>query len=109
MNNLETALNKRYFLAGALASISLLAAGGAAAADDYPQPGKVIRFVVPYPPGGPTDLMARMLQPELQKRLGTTVVVDNRAGAGGNLGPISSPRPHPTATRCCWPPAVRWR
>jgi tripartite-type tricarboxylate transporter receptor subunit TctC len=47
---------------------------------------KTIRFVVPYPPGGPTDLMARILQPALQARLGMTVVIDNRAGAGGNTG-----------------------
>lgn len=58
----------------------------ASAADVFPEPGKPIRFVVPYPPGGPTDLMARILQPELQKRLGATVVVENRAGAGGNVG-----------------------
>ena len=49
-------------------------------------PSKTIRFVVPYPPGGPTDLMARMLQPELQSRLGVTVIVDNKGGAGGNTG-----------------------
>jgi len=49
-------------------------------------PSKTIRFVVPYPPGGPTDLMARMLQPELQSRLGVPVVVDNKGGAGGNTG-----------------------
>ena len=54
------------------------------AQDAYPS--KTIRFVVPYPPGGPTDLMARLLQPELQKRLGVNVVVDNKSGAGGNLG-----------------------
>ena len=49
-------------------------------------PSKTIRFVVPYPPGGPTDLMARLLQGELQTRLGVAVMVDNRGGAGGNLG-----------------------
>ena len=49
-------------------------------------PSKTIRFVVPYPPGGPTDLMARLLQGELTKRLGVAVVVDNKGGAGGNLG-----------------------
>ena len=56
----------------------------ALAQDNYPS--KTIRFVVPYPPGGPTDLMARMLQSELTARLGVTVVVDNKGGAGGNLG-----------------------
>ena len=49
-------------------------------------PNHPIRFIVPYPPGGPTDLMARLLQPELQSRLGQTVVVENKGGAGGNLG-----------------------
>ncbi|MFM7026607.1 MAG: Bug family tripartite tricarboxylate transporter substrate binding protein [Limnohabitans sp.] len=49
-------------------------------------PSKTIRFVVPYPPGGPTDMMARLLQGELTKRLGVAVVVDNKGGAGGNLG-----------------------
>jgi tripartite-type tricarboxylate transporter receptor subunit TctC len=56
----------------------------ALAQDNYPN--KTIRFVVPYPPGGPTDLMARMLQSELSSRLGVTVVIDNKGGAGGNLG-----------------------
>lgn len=64
--------------------LGLSAPASAQSAGAYPN--KTIRFVVPYPPGGPTDLMARMLQPELQSRLGVTVVVDNRSGAGGNLG-----------------------
>ncbi|MEO7337520.1 MAG: tripartite tricarboxylate transporter substrate-binding protein, partial [Caldimonas sp.] len=49
-------------------------------------PNGPIRFIVPYPPGGPTDLMARMLQPELQSRLGATVIIENKSGAGGNVG-----------------------
>lgn len=72
----------------ALAPLALAFAlpGTAAWAQTAAYPSKTIRFVVPYPPGGPTDLMARMLQPELQKRLGVTVIVDNKSGAGGNLG-----------------------
>lgn len=53
---------------------------------DEPYPSKPIRFVVPYPPGGPTDLMARLLQPEMQQRLGVTIVIENKGGAGGNVG-----------------------
>jgi tripartite-type tricarboxylate transporter receptor subunit TctC len=64
-------------LAGAASPARLLAQGTS---------GKTLRFIVPYPPGGPTDLMARILQPALQSRLGMTVVVENRAGAGGNTG-----------------------
>jgi len=64
--------------------VASLAAVPAFAQEAYPS--KPIRFIVPYPPGGPTDLMARLLQTELQSRLGQTVVVDNRAGAGGNVG-----------------------
>ena len=56
----------------------------ALAQDTYPS--KPIRFIVPYPPGGPTDLMARLLQVELQTRLGVPIVIENKGGAGGNLG-----------------------
>lgn len=52
----------------------------------WAQENKVVRFIVPYPPGGPTDLMARILAPAMQQRLGMTVVIENRAGAGGNIG-----------------------
>jgi tripartite-type tricarboxylate transporter receptor subunit TctC len=50
------------------------------------QPAKVMTLVVPFPPGGSTDAMARLLQAHLQTRLGRTVLVENKSGAAGSLG-----------------------
>lgn len=58
---------------------------GASSAQDYPN--KPIRVVVPFPPGGPTDGMARVVSDRLGKLLGQTIVIDNRGGgAGGSVG-----------------------
>lgn len=69
----------------ALAFGFMLAVTGASWAQEA-FPSRPIQLVVPYPPGGNTDLMARALQPELSKALGQTVVVRNRGGAAGTIG-----------------------
>jgi tripartite-type tricarboxylate transporter receptor subunit TctC len=56
----------------------------AAAADIYPK--RSIRWIVPYVPGGTTDILARIMGARLGERLGQTVVIDNRPGAGNNIG-----------------------
>ena len=49
-------------------------------------PAKPVRVVVPYPPGGPTDIVARVLFQQVAEATGQQFLIDNRAGAGGNIG-----------------------
>lgn len=79
-------MTKNYFgrvCKSALATVLLIAAG-AAAAQTYPS--RPIRWIIPFPPGGAMDVMARALAPKLSESLGRPVVTENRPGAGGSIG-----------------------
>lgn len=76
---------RRASLLAVAAVITGLGWSGSAAAQAA-WPNKPVRLVVPFAPGGTTDLLARALAPELSKAFGQTFVVDNRGGAGGNIG-----------------------
>ena len=71
-------LSRRYLLLGALVVPLTVHAQN--------WPAGNIKIVVPYPPGGSTDMIARLIQPHMQQRLGTTVIIENRAGGGGSIG-----------------------
>jgi tripartite-type tricarboxylate transporter receptor subunit TctC len=79
------------FVRGALALLWLLTAAQAAAQ----WPAKPVRFVVPFPPGGSTDVAARTLADQLGKAMGAQFVVENRAGGGGAIGTTEVARAAP--------------
>jgi tripartite-type tricarboxylate transporter receptor subunit TctC len=74
----------------AVASALVLSFGSAAAADDYPT--KPVTIIVPQAPGGTNDIVARHVAQKLSESLGKQFIVDNRAGAGGNIGTQAAAR-----------------
>jgi tripartite-type tricarboxylate transporter receptor subunit TctC len=76
-------LTRRSLMLGAMAAP--FAAPGQARAQGV-WPAGSIKIVIPYPPAGSTDVIARLVQPELQQRLGATVIIENRPGASGSVG-----------------------
>lgn len=78
-----------------LLSSSLVGAQTTAQSAAQAFPNKPIRFVVPFPPGGGNDILARALAPKMSEILGQQVVIDNRAGAGGNIGADFVAKSHP--------------
>ena len=79
----------RSFIGSVLFSLAFAAAGGLAASDpaqaqDYPS--QPVKLVVPYPPGGPVDAIARRFADQMARQTNHPFVVDNRAGGGGSIG-----------------------
>jgi tripartite-type tricarboxylate transporter receptor subunit TctC len=79
-----TKLKMKKWLSAALVCLSGFSIAGLAHAQSWPT--KQIKFIVPYPPGGGTDVIARIVQEPLSKELGQQVIIDNRGGAGGSIG-----------------------
>ena len=87
--------NRRSAMTTALAALLALGLGTAAQAQPQPYPNKPIRIVVPFPPGGAADTLARALSQQLNDTLGKQVIVENRAGAGGTIGTNAVARAEP--------------
>ena len=76
----------RALLAAALGALVAFSSGELANAQAQGYPNRPIKVVVPFPPGGPTDGMARIISERLGAVLGQTIVIENRGGAGGGVG-----------------------
>jgi len=85
-------MQRRRWLAAAVVSITPFLAPLAHAQD---WPARPIKLVVPFPPGGLIDNMARLVAPRLAQELGQSVVIDNKPGAGGNVGAAEAARATP--------------
>lgn len=73
-------------MSGVGAALVALAVAGPALVQAQAFPAKTVRLILPFPPGGPTDLLGRAIAQKLAEQVGQQVIADNRPGAGGNLG-----------------------
>ena len=85
MSARRVSIDRRSFLAST-ASLAAVLATGARAQDAAQWPSRPVHVIVPYPPGGSTDVLTRILADRMKDMLGQNFVVENRAGAGGNIG-----------------------
>jgi len=90
---------------GAIAA-ALTALSRVAGAQRYPD--RPVRVVVPYGPGGPTDVITRLLAQKLSERLGKQFYVENMGGGGGNIAMGRVARWRRMATRCSWSIRATW-
>ena len=82
-----------------IAATTIALCASPAAAQEYPT--RPITFIVAFAPGGFADSVARLIGSKLSERLGQSIIIENRAGGGGNIGAAAAyRRPRPTATRC---------
>jgi len=93
-------MNMKTVFKKATTALALVAVAGAFAAPapalaqaNYPD--RPIRMIVPFPPGGATDIVARLLGSALEKRLGQPIIIDNKAGGGSNIGSAEAARAKP--------------
>ena len=95
-------MNKQLVHSLAATVLALVCAGAAHAADKPDYPNRPIRMMIPFPPGGGSDLVARMVAMNLSERLGRTVVADNRAGAGGVIATDTVAKAAPDGYTILW-------
>lgn len=87
--------SRRHLVLASVLSCCALVVGGNAFAHATDFPNRPLRIVVPFPPGGSTDALGRLLADEMSKELGQPVVVENKGGAGGDIGSITVARAQP--------------
>ncbi len=83
-------IDRREFIQSASTCIAWIAAGSNAAAQDKAYPSRPVRWIVPYTAGGATDALSRLICQHLSERLGQSFVVENKPGAGSNIGTMAA-------------------